>query len=114
MAHTVGMAKSTIEPSYRSGSNRVVVGDSFIYEINLYKIYKDRAETIGSQFYSSPKPLQFKECKTVKNKDYILMKTMTWVAAPLDYLESNNFTLDSGERKQSKRNNSGGNKTRRR
>ena len=69
------MAKPTPEPVYHSGDVKVVVTDSFIYEVNLYRIFKDRAECVGSQHYSTEKPIgKFKECETVKTKTCTYMK----------------------------------------
>ena len=105
------MAKHIRETSYRSGDVELTVADKFIYEVNLYTLYSDRVESEGSRFYSSPKPVNYKECKVVKvDKVTRVMKTVTWVSAPLDYLESNNFIL-CNERKSRKRN-SGRNKKR--
>lgn len=105
------MAKRIREASYRSGDVELTVSDEFIYEVNLYTLYPDRVESEGSRFYSSPKPLKYKECKVVK-KDKVtrIMKTVTWVSAPLDYLENNNFILCNGQK--SRKCNSGRNKKR--
>ena len=104
------MAKRIPQPSYRSGDVKLSQASSFIYEVSLYKIYPDRAECIDSQFYSAAKPLTVnKECTVVKNKKFTLMKTIAWLAAPLDYLENNNFKLDDGDNRKSnpKRNKKG-------
>ena len=90
------MAKPTPEPVYHSGDVKVVVTDSFIYEVNLYRIFKDRAECVGSQHYSTEKPIgKFKECET-------------WIGAPMSYIESNGFKLydkngEKGKRKTSRK-----------
>lgn len=100
------MAKRIQEPSYRSGDVELVVTDSFIYEVTLYRIYKDRAECIDSQYYSTDKPIdKFKECKVDKKKgrDHVYMKSVTWVGAPMSYIESNGFKLvdkNEGKRKR--------------
>lgn len=106
------MAKRIRETSYRSGDVELTVADEFIYEVNLYVIYLDRVETAGSRFYSSPKPLKYKECKVIKkDKTVTIMKTVTWVSAPISYLENNNFVLCDEQRK-SRKCNSGRNKKR--
>lgn len=100
------MAKRIPEPSYRSGDVEVVVADSFIYEVSLYRIFKDRAECLDSQYYTTDKPIgKFKECKVDKKKgrDHVYMKSVTWVAAPMSYIESNGFKLvdkNEGKRKR--------------
>jgi hypothetical protein len=94
------MAKRIKEASYRSGNVELTVSDRFIYEVNLYVIYPDRVEAAGSRFYSSPKPINYKECKVIKKDKLVrVMKTVTWVSAPLDYLENNNFSLCDGQQK---------------
>ena len=103
------MAKPTPEPVYHSGDFKVVVTDSFIYEVNLYRIFKDRAECVGSQHYSTEKPIgKFKECETVKTKTCTYMKCVAWIGAPMSYIESNGFKLydkngEKGKRKTSRK-----------
>lgn len=75
------MAKPTPEPVYHSGDVKVVVTDSFIYEVNLYRIFKDRAECVGSQHYSTDKPIgKFKGVRNRKDQDMYLyeMCCMGW------------------------------------
>ena len=66
--------------------------------MSLYKIWKDRAECIGSKFYVADKPLTIeKETISKKVGDYRLVKFITWLSAPLDYLMQNNFKLVTDE-----------------
>lgn len=101
------MAKPIPETVYHSGDVKVVVTDSFIYEVNLYRIFKDRAECVGSQHYSTNKPIgKFKECKTIKTKTCTYMKCVAWIGAPMSYIESHGFKLydNNGEKRKRKTN----------
>lgn len=49
---------------------------------------------MGSQFYAADTPLTIKkEIISKKVEDYKLVKFITWLSAPLDYLMQNNFKL---------------------
>ena len=60
------MAKHIRETSYRSGDVELTVADKFIYEVNLYTLYPDRVESEGSRFYSSPKPVNYRDKQTTR------------------------------------------------
>ena len=72
----------------------ITEGDCFLYEIGIYKIWKNRAECIYSKFYKFDKPLNIKK-KTIylKNKDYTILKFIDWLQAPKEYIINNNLKL---------------------
>lgn len=81
--------------AYSTGTGYYIVeGPSFLYEISIYRIFKNRAECLDSKFITSSKPL-----KIVKNAiykrypNYTLAKFIDWLEAPIDYIKSNNFKL---------------------
>lgn len=76
---------------FRSGVNEVSEGKKFLYEVCLYKDYKDRVELVDSRFYSTNKPISFNPYKEIKMDGYVLVKTISWLEAPIDYLISNGF-----------------------
>ena len=76
---------------FRSGVNEVSEGKKFLYEVCLYKDYPDRIELVDSRFYSSNKPIKYNSYKGIKMDGYVLVKTISWLEAPLDYLISNGF-----------------------
>lgn len=88
--------------------------DSFVFEVILYLVYKDRIELLDSKFMSVNKLLKFKECEIkVVNKEYKQMKCITLIAAPKSYLEENGYKpfehytkreLEAIKRKQKKDN----------
>lgn len=92
------MAKKLTQNVYSNKQYKLIEYPKFLYEVSLYKIWKNRAECIDNQFYIADKPLVVKkETVTKKVKDYMLVKYITWLAAPLDYLVKNNFKLITNE-----------------
>lgn len=108
------MVKPTTPTIYHSGDVKLTVSSTFIYEVQLYLIYKDRAECVGSKFYSSDKPLAVKESQFVRMSDEITCaKYITWLSAPLDYLTNNNFkVLERENVRQRRKPNTGADKRR--
>lgn len=96
------MENGTKVMNYRSGSLVLRAADKFLYEVNLYKHYKDRVEIADIKYYSTNKPLPDQKIETAKMDDYLLVKCVTWLAAPLDYLTKNNFIEEESGRKNSK------------
>lgn len=47
---------------------------------------------VDSRFFSAVKPVKFKSPQIFKMSDCILVKCITWLEAPLDYLIDNKFT----------------------
>lgn len=89
------MVKKSTQNVYSNKQYKLTEYPKFLYEVSLYKIWKDRAD---SQFYAAEKPLTIKkETISKKVKDYMLVKYITWLSAPLDYLLSNGFKLVTNE-----------------
>lgn len=92
------MVKKSTQNVYSDKQYKLTEYPKFLYEVSLYKIWKDRAECIGSQFYAADTPLTIvKETISKKVEDYRLVKFITWLSAPLDYLMQNNFKLVTDE-----------------
>lgn len=92
---------------FRSGLINVSEGKKFLYEVCLYKDYKDRVELVDNRFYSSNNPISYNPYKSIKMDGYVLVKTISWLEAPIDYLISNGFKEieeDHNKKKKSKRN----------
>lgn len=71
-------------------NHSIKIGDSFIYEVTVYKLFKDRAECIQSFFISSPKLLSIKKENTyIKKLDFILNKNIQLLEAPEDFVKAN-------------------------
>lgn len=92
------MANKSTQNVYSYKQYKLTEYPKFLYEVSLYKIWKDRVECVGSQFYIADKPLEIKKSTISKRvKDYLLVKYITWLSAPLDYLMQNNFKLVTDE-----------------
>ena len=92
------MVKKSTQNVYADKQYKLTEYPKFLYEVSLYKIWKDRAECVGSQFYVADTPLTIvKETISKKVEDYRLVKFITWLSAPLDYLMQNNFKLVTDE-----------------
>lgn len=92
------MVKKLTQNVYSDKQYKLTEYPKFLYEVSLYKIWKDRAECVGSQFYVADTPLAIKkETISKKVEDYRLVKFITWLSAPLDYLMQNNFKLVTDE-----------------
>lgn len=92
------MVKKSTQNVYSNKQYKLTEYPKFLYEVSLYKIWKDRAECVGSQFYVADTPLTIvKETISKKVEDYRLVKFITWLSAPLDYLMQNNFKLVTDE-----------------
>lgn len=98
------MAKPTPPTVYHSGDVKLTVYPSFLYEVQLYLIRKDRVECVGTKFFSSDKPLKVKESQFIKmDKEITCAKYITWIGAPLDYLRNNNFKVFNSEKARQRR-----------
>lgn len=61
---------------------------------------------VDSKFYSSSKPISYKEVETCKMDGFILVKCITWLEAPLDYLLSNGFKENNEKTRRTRKSNS--------
>lgn len=84
------MAKRTLQKNFRSGlENNIEPAKYFVYEVIIYKLFKDRVELIGNKLYSFKKELHIKKhTKYYKTKDYILMKSIDLLYAPQEYIDN--------------------------
>lgn len=72
----------------------ITVGEQFVYEVSIYKIYKKRVECIGLKKYYFDKPIKIKKHSVyIKRKDYTLCKFLDWLKAPIDYIIKQNFKI---------------------
>lgn len=76
---------------FHSGLINVSEGKKFLYEVCLYKDYPDRVELVDNRFYSSNNPISYNPYKAIKMDGYVLVKTISWLEAPIDYLILNGF-----------------------
>lgn len=84
--------KPTIDGYIAPNGDWIVEGDKFIYEISVYKIFKDRAECHGSKFIYSNNPITIKKKAIYKRRNnYIIGKFIDWLKAPKDYIIKNHL-----------------------
>ena len=86
--------------SYPSTNEVLRVAERFLYEITLYKDYKDRSELVDSRFYSASRPVRYKSPVIMKMGDYILVKCVTLLEAPEDYLSLNGYVEYNADNKR--------------
>lgn len=98
------MAKNINTESFLSGSgNKLTITKYFLYELSIYKIYKDRVECINNKFYASNNFISIKkDTKIYSYKNFKIAIYIDWIGAPKDYIEENNFTLIIPKNKKKK------------
>lgn len=88
------MAKHIVPTSYLSGTERIEIMPYFLYEISAYKIYKDRVELLYSEMKAYKDKLNIKKWSIkIKKGDYILLKCISWLGAPEEFIINNNLKL---------------------
>lgn len=84
---------SGTEPKYYVyEEQRIGVFPYFVYEVCLYKYWKNGFCVLGSKFYKSSKLLDIKKQREYKRfKEYIIEREITLVAAPYDFIRENDL-----------------------
>lgn len=85
---------TVVKESYIYEGQRITVDSHYIYEINVYRIAKNRANIILSRSYKSNKLLDVKEVEILREYDsFTIERFITLVSAPLSFIEENNLSL---------------------
>lgn len=88
------MEKPTIPTTYLLQGNRVEIMPYFLYEVSVYKITKNMAALMGSQFYKSDKLLTIKKDVTVKKcKDHSIVRYVDILGVTKEFVEENNLPI---------------------
>lgn len=97
------MEKPIIPQTYLLGDNRVEILPYFLYEVSVYKITKNMAALMASQFYKSDKALTINKDVTVKKyKDYSIVRYVDVLGVTKEFVEENNLpTYESKVKKKS-------------
>ena len=97
------MEKPIIPQTYLFGGNRVEILPYFLYEVSVYKIIKNMAALMASQFYKSDKALTIEKDVTVKKyKDYSIVRYVDVLGVTKEFVEENNLpTYESKVKKKS-------------
>lgn len=84
------MEKPTKITSYRFGDDKIEVMPYFLYEVTIYQISKNMARLLESSYYKSDKLLKIKDT-AIKYKDYSIVRNITLLAAPIEFIKNNNL-----------------------
>jgi hypothetical protein len=83
---------TTIPVLYRFGESKVEILPYFLYEVTIYKIFKDRAVLLDSALYKACKLLSFKkEVKSKHYKNYSIVKTINLLGVTQDFVDENHL-----------------------
>lgn len=95
------MEKPTVPTTYLLQGNRVEILPYFLYEVSVYKITKNMAALMGSQFYKSDKLLTIKEDVTIKKfKDYSVVRHVDILGVTKEFVEENNLPIYEAQTKK--------------
>lgn len=98
------MEKHTVPKTYRLGDKQVEVMPYFLYNVSVYKITKDVASLLFSQFYKSDKALNIKrEVTSRKYKGYSIVRYIDILGVTKEFVEENNLPLYEIKKKSLKR-----------
>lgn len=76
------------------GDHELRASSKFIYNIDVYKIWKTGACLISSKYYASTNPWNLKKIPTVlRKKDYIIQRCIDLESAPKEYLINKGYKL---------------------
>lgn len=98
------MEKPTVPTTYLFHGDRVEIMPYFLYEVSVYKITKNMAALMGSQFYKSDKPLTIKKDSTIKKyKDYSVVRYVDILGVTKEFVEENNLPIYEIKKKRNKK-----------
>ena len=98
------MEKPTVPTTYLFHGDRVEIMPYFLYEVSVYKITKNMAALMGSQFYKSDKPLTIKKDSTIKKyKDYSIVRYVDILGVTKEFVEENNLPIYEIKKKRNKK-----------
>ena len=98
------MEKPTVPTTYLFQGDRVEIMPYFLYEVSVYKITKNMAALMGSQFYKSDKPLTIKKDSTIKKyKDYSVVRYVDVLGVTKEFVEENNLPIYEIKKKRNKK-----------
>lgn len=88
---------------YVYNGETITVSPFFIYEVDLYRIAKNRANIISTRYYKSNKLLNIKDVEVVRRFDkFTIERYITLLSAPQSFIEENNLSLYTPKRKRVK------------
>lgn len=73
---------------YQDGRNKIELLTTYLYELSIYAIGKNRVELVASKFISSKKEIRIKKPIQIKKcKGYIIEKSIVLLGAPQEYMD---------------------------
>lgn len=75
---------------FRFGNDKIEVLPYFLYEVTIYQISKNMVRLLESKYYKSDKLLNVKDT-AIKYKNYSLVRNITLLAAPIEFIKENNL-----------------------
>ena len=80
--------------TYKFEDSLITESPYFIYEVDLYRISKNRANVIGTRYYRSNKLLKVKDVEVVRYfNSFTIERYITLLSAPKSFIEENNLPL---------------------
>lgn len=78
---------------YIYNEDKITISTDFIYEVDLYRISKNRANVIRTRFYKSNKILNVKSVEIVRYfSSFTIERYITLVSAPLSFIKENKLS----------------------
>lgn len=72
------------------GNDKIEVLPYFLYEVTIYQISKSMVRLLESKYYKSDKLLNVKDT-AIRYKNYSLIRNITLLAAPIEFIKENNL-----------------------
>lgn len=85
---------STLGNVYVYNGEKITISPFFIYEVDLYRVSKNRANVISTRCYKSNKLLNVKDVEIVRYfSSFTIERYITLLSAPLSFIKENNLPL---------------------
>lgn len=89
---------------YDLNGKPIELSDSYIYEVNLGKYWKNGYSTLGTKYYTAINPLHFKKtCSIEKFDDYQIIKEITLIGVPMEYIKRKKLKVYDPNKKRKKK-----------
>lgn len=103
MSLTEKHINSEKSPLYVFENYTIVELPYYLYELSIYRAYKNRYECQGSKFLTSPKPLKFKPEIREKHDNYFEIKCVDFLGAPIEFIKENNLPIYECKKRKRKK-----------
>lgn len=91
--------------SYRYNNLQIEELPYFLYEVSIYKVYKNRSNLLSNKFYKSEVLLNVCESKVIKKfNKFSIICFVTLLGAPISFIKENNLQIFNLHEKRKSRN----------